>query len=260
MTLLSVNVNKAAVLRNSRGGQLPDVKHAAQTALRAGCDGITVHPRPDLRHIHPSDCVAIRALLNFHEFFGREFNIEGNPFAPANAQYPGLLAIIEQTRPEQVTLVPDSDTQVTSDHGWRIRENAARLGPMIASIRALGARVSLFVDDDIDEAELLIARDLGAERIEIYTGPYAHEFDAKEKHALQQKDALSRCARTSSIACALGLGVNAGHDLSQSNLAPLLQAAPGICEVSIGHALFNDALYVGLDSAVRAYLEIVSAA
>ncbi len=255
MTLLSVNVNKVAVLRNSRGGQLPDVVHAAQTALRAGCDGITVHPRPDLRHIHPSDCVAIRALLDSQEFSGRELNIEGNPFAPANAQYPGLLAIIQQTRPEQVTLVPDGDAQITSDHGWRIRENAARLGPMIASMRACGARVSLFVDDDIDESELRSARDLGAERIEIYTGPYAHAFDVdNDKH-----DALSRCARASATACALGLGVNAGHDLSQSNLAALLQAAPGICEVSIGHALINDALYVGLDSAVRAYLKIVSA-
>ncbi len=253
MTLLSVNVNKVAVLRNSRGGQLPDVNHAAQIALRAGCDGITVHPRPDLRHIHPIDCAAIRALLNSHEFLGREFNVEGNPFAPANAQYPGLLAIVEQTRPEQVTLVPDGDSQITSDHGWRIRENAGRLGPMIANMRAFGARVSLFVDDDIDESELLIARDLGAERIEIYTGPYAHDLEAGNAET-----ALSRCARTSVIACGLGLGVNAGHDLSQSNLAALLKAAPGICEVSIGHALFNDALYAGLDSAVRAYLKIVS--
>ncbi len=260
MTLLSVNVNKVAVLRNSRGGQLPDVVHAAQIALRAGCDGITVHPRPDLRHIHPSDCLAIRTLLNSREFSGREFNIEGNPFAPANALYPGLLAIVEQTRPEQVTLVPDGDTQITSDHGWRIRENAVRLGPMIASIRSLGARVSLFVDDDIDEAALHLARDLGAERIEIYTGPYAHEFDGNNnKQNDYRQNALSRCARTSAIACALGLGVNAGHDLSQSNLAALLQAAPGICEVSIGHALINDALYVGLESAVQAYLKIVSA-
>ena len=254
MTLLSVNVNKVAVLRNSRGERMPDLILAAQTALRAGCDGITVHPRPDLRHIHPNDCVELRTLLNLPEFIGREFNIEGNPFAPANARYPGLLAIVEQTRPEQVTLVPDGDAQITSDHGWQIAENAARLAPMIASIRALGARVCLFVDDDIDESELRIARDLGAERIEIYTGPYAHDFDAEKP-----QNALLRCASTSSIACALGLGVNAGHDLNQYNLAALLKAAPGICEVSIGHALFNDALYAGLDSTVRAYQEIVSA-
>ncbi len=253
MTLLSVNVNKVAVLRNSRCGHLPDVEHAAKTALRAGCDGITVHPRPDLRHIHPTDCISVRALLDSAEFLGREFNIEGNPFARTNAQYPGLLSIIEQTRPEQVTLVPDGDAQVTSDHGWRVIENAVRLAPMIARIRALGARVSLFVDDDIDEADLRVARDLGAERIEIYTGPYAHAYDAGNA-----QNALARCTRTSSVACALGLGVNAGHDLSQSNLAALLLAAPGICEVSIGHALFNDALYVGLDSAVRAYQKIVS--
>ena len=246
------------MLRNSRGGRLPDVVQAAKTALRAGCDGITVHPRPDLRHIHPSDCADIRLLLNTPKFRGREFNVEGNPFAPANAQYPGLLAIIEQTRPEQVTLVPDGDTQITSDHGWRIGENAARLAPMIASIRALGARVSLFVDDDIDESDLRRARDLGAERIEIYTGPYAHAFDADIGDADEKQIALSRCARTSAIACDLGLGVNAGHDLSQSNLAALLKAAPGICEVSIGHALFNDALYAGLDSAVRAYQTIIS--
>ena len=254
MTSLSVNVNKVAVLRNSRGGQLPDVVQAAKTALRAGCDGITVHPRPDLRHIHPIDCADIRLLLDSSEFLGREFNIEGNPFASANKQYPGLLSIIEQTRPEQVTLVPDGDTQITSDHGWRIAENAASLGPIIKSIRALGARVSLFVDDNIEESELRLARDLGAERIEIYTGPFASDFEAGKSH-----QSLARCARTSSLACALGLGVNAGHDLSQSNLAALLAAAPGISEVSIGHALFNDALYAGLDCAVRAYQKIIQA-
>ena len=254
MTLLSVNVNKVAVLRNSRGGRFPDVVQAAKTALLAGCDGITVHPRPDLRHIHPVDCAAIRLLLNSAEFQGREFNIEGNPFAPANTSYPGLLTIIEQTRPEQVTLVPDSDTQITSDHGWRIGENAARLSAMIKAIRILGARVSLFVDDDIEQAELRLARDLGAERIEIYTGPFASDFETGKAN-----EALARCARTSSRACALGLGVNAGHDLSQNNLAALLAAAPGISEVSIGHALFNDALYSGLDCAVRAYQKIIQA-
>jgi pyridoxine 5-phosphate synthase len=251
MVTLSVNVNKIAVLRNSRGGARPSVVHAAQTALRAGCGGITVHPRPDLRHIHPQDCMDLRTLLDQAEFTGRELNIEGNPFAPANARYPGLLAIIEHTRPEQATLVPDGDAQITSDHGWRIAENLTQLAPMIAAIRALGTRVSLFVDDAITVDALRLAKSIGAERIEIYTGPFADEF------AEGGGQALPRCKQTAANAISLGLGVNAGHDLSQRNLPSFLAAIPGIQEVSIGHALIDEALYDGLDATVRAYQKIV---
>jgi pyridoxine 5-phosphate synthase len=249
--MLSVNVNKVAVLRNSRGGSVPSVVKAAQTAVLAGAGGITVHPRPDLRHIHPADCIDIRALLSRSEFRHVEFNIEGNPFAPANARYSGLLEIMRETRPEQATLVPDGDSQITSDHGWRIRDNAERLGPMITQIKRLGARVSLFVDDDIAIDELRRARELGADRIEIYTGPYADAFSAGDA-----SDALRRCADTAKNAIACGLRVNAGHDLSQANLATLIGAV-AIDEVSIGHALFDEALYAGLAPTVQAYLAIL---
>jgi pyridoxine 5-phosphate synthase len=254
-TLLSVNVNKVAVLRNSRGGANPSVLRAAQTVLLAGADGITVHPRPDLRHIHPQDCLDLRALLREPRFGGAELNIEGNPFAPANARYPGLLALIEQARPEQATLVPDGDAQITSDHGYAIAQNRERLSAVIAKIRALGARVSLFVDDDIAESELVLAKELGAERIEIYTGPFASggEPSATTFNAA----ALVRCARTAALATRLGLGVNAGHDLSQANLATLLRAAPAILEVSIGHALIDEALYAGLAPTIAAYRAIL---
>jgi pyridoxine 5-phosphate synthase len=253
MTLLSVNVNKVAVLRNSRGGQSPDVVQAAKVALDAGAAGITVHPRPDLRHIHPADCHAIGALLRSPAYAKAEFNIEGNPLAPANSRYPGLLQLIEETRPEQATLVPDGDGQITSDHGWQISANAALLEPLIAKIHACGARVSVFVDDDISSAELALAKKLGVDRVEIYTGPFAHGFGIAD-HA-----ALERCADVAKRAADVGLGVNAGHDLSQKNLAALLARAPVIAEVSIGHALFEEAIYEGLAKTVRAYLAILGA-
>lgn len=242
---LSVNVNKVAVLRNSRGGQWPSVLQAAQVAIAAGAAGITVHPRPDLRHIRPDDVRALKALLPA----GIEFNIEGNPFAPANARgYPGLLALARETRPEQVTLVPDSDDQITSDHGFSIRKDGQRLRPLIAELKALGCRVSLFMDaNSIEIAEVAA---LGADRIEIYTGPYAEAF-ASGRYA----QALADCAQAGRVAAAAGLGVNAGHDLDTANLKPLVQAVPMLAEVSIGHALFNDALYAGLDATVKRYLE-----
>ncbi|MEO7252079.1 MAG: pyridoxine 5'-phosphate synthase, partial [Arenimonas sp.] len=147
MTVLSVNVNKVAVLRNSRGGQTPSVVVAARTAINAGCAGITVHPRPDLRHVHPADVLALADVCRDRV----EFNIEGNPFAPAKGAYPGLLALVESTRPQQVTLVPDADSQLTSDQGFDLARDAARLAPIIAELRRLGARVSLFIDADTQE-------------------------------------------------------------------------------------------------------------
>ena len=249
MTKLSVNVNKVAVLRNSRGGALPSVGEAARACIAAGAHGITVHPRPDLRHVRPDDIEALLPAVR-----AVELNIEGNPFAPPNERgYPGLLALVERARPAQATLVPDGDAQLTSDHGFDLARDAARLAPLVASLRALGVRVSLFVDEDVDAVER--AAEIGAHRIEIYTGPYAEAFAAGNAGA-----SLERCARTAERAQRAGLGVNAGHDLDQRNLAPFLAAVPGVLEVSIGHALIGEALYAGLDATVRAYLAVIAAA
>lgn len=249
MTVLSVNVNKIAVLRNSRGGQEPSVLVAAQTAIAAGCGSITVHPRPDLRHIRPDDVLALAPLLH-----GRvEFNIEGNPFAPPRADYPGFLALAAAARPQQATLVPDSDGQLTSDHGFDLRRDAERLAPLVAELKALGIRVSLFMDAGAQALEL--AAQIGADRIELYTGPFAEAF-ARGQPGIE----LAKCADTATRAKSLGLGVNAGHDLSQANLGAFLDAIPEVDEVSIGHALISESLYAGLDSTVRAYLSIIAAA
>jgi pyridoxine 5-phosphate synthase len=248
MTRLSVNVNKVAVLRNSRGGVLPDVCRAASVAMAAGAGGITVHPRPDLRHITPSDVLALTQLLQAHP--GVEFNIEGNPFAPASASYPGILELTRQTSPAQVTLVPDGDAQITSDHGWALDANASRLKTMIAAITPFAGRVSLFVDADC--LDLAIAADVGAAAVEIYTGPFARAFEAGD-----YQQALDQCAALCARAKQCGLMVHAGHDLNQQNLPVLLRAAPDIAEVSIGHALFDDAIYAGLAHTVRAYLHAI---
>lgn len=244
MTQLSVNVNKIAVLRNSRGGTDPDVLQAATACLDAGAHGITVHPRPDRRHIHAEDVIALSALTARR---GVEFNIEGNPFAPPRGDYPGLLALAEQTRPDQVTLVPDGDGQLTSDHGFDLRRDAARLRPLIDALHATGARVCLFVD--AGAAALELAADVGADRIELYTGPYAEAHAAGDAGAM-----LALFADAARRAQAAGLGVNAGHDLSQDNLRAFLAAVPDVLEVSIGHALISEALYAGLDATVKGYL------
>lgn len=247
MTLLSVNVNKIAVLRNSRGGHEPDVLRAARTCLAAGAHGITVHPRPDRRHITAED---VHALSTLTTRAGVEFNIEGNPFAPARAGYPGLLTLCEQTRPAQATLVPDGDGQLTSDHGFDFSRDGARLRPLIAALKDMGCRVSLFVDAGNERLEDAAA--IGADRIELYTGPYADAHAAGEPGAT-----LALFARAALRAQAAGLGVNAGHDLSQANLRAFLTAVPRVQEVSIGHALISEALYEGLDATVKAYLRLL---
>ncbi len=248
-TVLSVNLNKIAVLRNARGGARPDLRRAAETVIGAGCGGITVHPRPDQRHIRPDDVLLLANLCR-----GRvEFNIEGNPFAPPRGDYPGLLALVGQARPDQVTLVPDADAQLTSDHGFDLDRDAARLEPLVRAFAALGCRVSLFMDPDAASIERAAA--IGASRIELYTGPYAHAHAAGDAAR-----ALADCARAAARASAAGLGVNAGHDLDQRNLGDLLRAAPAIAEVSIGHALVDEALYDGLDATVRGYLRVIAQA
>jgi pyridoxine 5-phosphate synthase len=249
MTVLSVNVNKVAVLRNSRGGAEPSVLAAAEAALAAGAGGITVHPRPDQRHIRPADVEALAALVA-----GRaEYNLEGNPFAPPRSGYPGFLALVAAVRPQQATLVPDGDSQLTSDHGFDLARDAARLRPLVAELKALGTRVSLFMD--AGAPNLRLAAELGADRIELYTGPYAEAHAAGDARA-----ALAACAATAREAQALGLGVNAGHDLSQANLGDFLRGVPGVLEVSIGHALIGEALHAGLQPTVRAYLDVIAKA
>lgn len=247
MTALSVNLNKIAVLRNSRGGVEPDLLRAAITCLDAGAHGLTVHPRPDARHIRADDVLVLGRLCAQR---GVEFNIEGNPFAPPRAGYPGLLALCEATRPAQVTLVPDGDGQLTSDHGFDFVRDGAALQPLIAAFKPLGCRVSVFVD--VGDPQVARAAALGADRVELYTGPYAEAFAAG-----QTAPALAAAAATARHAQAAGLGVNAGHDLNQANLPVFLAGVANVQEVSIGHALVGDALYAGLAATVRAYRRIV---
>ena len=248
MTALSVNVNKIAVLRNSRGGNEPDVVYAARTCIAAGCQGITVHPRPDRRHIRPDDVRALAALCTN----GIEFNIEGNGFAPPRDGYPGLLALVREARPAQCTLVPDGDAQITSDHGFDLHADALRLRALIADLKCCGVRVSLFMD--ACSADIARAAELGADRVELYTGPFAAAF-ARGDYSRE----LDACGASADAARAAGLGVNAGHDLDQANLPALKAAIPFLAEVSIGHALIGEALYAGLVPTVRAYLKILGA-
>jgi len=236
-TALSVNVNKVALLRNTRHLGIPSVVRAAQLCLEAGADGITVHPRPDERHIRAHDVNDIAALLKAWPL--AEYNIEGNPFH-------NLMDFVREVRPQQATFVPDSAGQFTSDHGWDLAADGDRLRPLIEECRALGVRVSLFMDP-LPEA-MALARSVGAQRVELYTEPYA----AAHGQAGQDEQ-LARFAAAAAAAQAQGLGVNAGHDLNRDNLADFLRTVPGVLEVSIGHALIADALEFGLPETVRAY-------
>ena len=246
---LSVNLNKIAVLRNSRGGGDPDMLRAALTCLDAGAHGITVHPRPDARHTRHDDVLALAALCRSRNV---EFNLEGNPFAPPREGYAGFVALCELVRPAQATLVPDGDAQLTSDHGFDFARDGDALRPLVARLGALGCRVSLFADAGCDAAR---AAAIGADRIELYTGPWAEAFAAG-----RGATALPAFADTARAAHAAGLGVNAGHDLSQANLGAFLAAVPGVEEVSIGHALIGEALYEGLATTVSRYLAIIDGA
>jgi len=243
MIELSVNVNKIALLRNSRNGTRPDLLECCRIALRAGAYGITVHPRPDQRHVRASDVPAIADLLR-REYPAAEFNVEGNPFAPANADgYPGFDALVAEARPAQVTLVPDDDAQLTSDHGWDLPRDTARIAPLIARYQALGARVGLFMDADPDA--MAAAAATGAERVELYTGPFADAFEQDGRRIGPATEAaMARFTAAALAAREAGLGINAGHDLDLDNLIAF-RALPGLQEVSIGHALMADALEMG---------------
>ena len=243
-TALSVNVNKVALLRNSRHLGIPSVLRAATLALQAGADGITVHPRPDERHVRAHDVRELAVLLK--DWPQAEFNIEGNPFH-------NLLPFARELRPQQLTLVPDGEGQFTSDHGWDLAVDGERLRALIAEIHALGVRVSLFMDP-LPEA-MALARAVGADRVELYTEPYAAAYGTP-----QQSAQLARFAAAAGAAQAAGLGVNAGHDLNRDNLGDFLRAVPGVLEVSIGHALVADALELGMAETVREYQRCIRAA
>ena len=244
MTRLSVNLNKIALLRNARTLGIPSVTRAATIALDAGAHGITVHPRPDARHIRIEDVRELAALLRSRP--AAEFNIEGNPFE-------GLVAIAREVMPQQCTLVPDEPGAVTSDHGWDIDRDGARLRPLIAELKSAGIRVSLFMDPV--PAAMAAVRELGADRIELYTEPYARAFgSASERAEVERYAAAARAAQQA------GLGINAGHDLNQQNLPRFLTGVPGVLEVSIGHALVADALEAGLAATVRGYLAAIARA
>ena len=242
-TALSVNLNKVALVRNTRHLGIPSVTRAATLCLEAGAAGITVHPRPDERHIRADDVHDLAVLLK--AWPDREFNIEGNPFH-------NLMDFVRQVRPHQVTFVPDSEGQFTSDHGWTFPQDAERLQPLIAEAKALGARVSLFMDpspDAMAAVDVMTAvKAVGADRVELYTETYASAYGTSK-----EAEVLAAFKATAQAALAAGLGINAGHDLNRDNLHTFLSTVPGVQEVSIGHALIADALELGYTETVRAY-------
>ena len=245
MAKLSVNVNKVATLRNSRGGPIPSVVDAARVCIEAGAPGITVHPRSDGRHITFEDVHDLKHLLE--PWTAVEFNIEGDP-------RPDLLNLVESVRPHQCTLVPVRPGEITSEAGWPPETDEKDLRDVIARLRGHGIRVSLFID--ANEAAVRFAHRVGADRVELYTEPYARAFSSS---AAPLSEALAPFVRAAEVADELGLGVNAGHDLDLENLPDLVAALPRLDEVSIGHALISYALYVGLRQAVLEYREAAGA-
>lgn len=247
MIALSVNLNKIALIRNSRDTTNPDIPAHAQMCIDAGADGITVHPRPDQRHIRADDCFDLARMLEV------EFNIEGNPFTGPRgsdrvgvSDYPGFMELVREIRPAQCTLVPDGDSQLTSDHGFNLKKDGDRVAPLVAELKGLGIRTSLFMDPDPEQIRL--AALTGTDRIELYTESYAAACTRGAS-----VDAVFRLFREAAeVAAEVGLGINAGHDLDLTNL-PRFATLPGLLEVSIGHHLTVDAIRMGLANAVAAY-------
>ena len=248
MTALSVNLNKIALIRNSRDTTNPDIPLHAQMCIDAGADGITVHPRPDQRHIRAQDCFDLAAMLSV------EFNIEGNPMAgPRHSDregvgdYPGFMALVREIRPGQCTLVPDADNQLTSDHGFDLRRDGDRVAPLVEELKSLGIRTSLFMDPEPEQIRL--AAQVGTDRIELYTESYARAFST----GADVEAVLHRFVVAAEVALEEGLGLNAGHDLDLHNLPRFAAEVPGLLEVSIGHALVVDAIRMGLADTIVAY-------
>ena len=232
MTRLSININKIATLRNARGGNLPDVLQFARDCEAFGAEGITVHPRPDERHITRADVRALKDIVT------TEFNIEGNP-------EPAFMDLVLEVKPTQVTLVPDTADQLTSNHGWDTKTHLAKLTTIIRRFKNVGIRVSVFVDADPEMVEY--AAKAGADRVELYTGPYAEMYADNPQYALEAYRSAAEKARE------LGLGLNAGHDLNLHNLKAFAEAITWLDEVSIGHALIADALYLGIQETIKQY-------
>lgn len=243
-THLSVNLNKVALVRNTRHLGIPSVTRAASLCLQAGAQGITVHPRPDERHIRAADVADLSALMR--SWPGREYNIEGNPLQ-------NLMGFVREFKPHQATFVPDGDGQFTSDHGWNPATDTEKLRPLIAEAKALGVRVSLFMD--AEATYMAWAKSVGADRVELYTEPFAVAWGT----AAQQSQ-LDRFAKAAQAALDVGLSVNAGHDLNRDNLSAFVKHVPGVQEVSIGHALVADALELGYSATIAAYLHCIQAA
>jgi pyridoxine 5-phosphate synthase len=248
MVALSINLNKIALIRNSRKGNYPNVISHAQLCIDEGVEGITVHPRPDQRHIRPIDVRQLNQLVS--PLSTVEFNIEGNPFAPSLGDYPGFIALVKESQPEQCTLVPDNNDQLTSDHGFDLNITGEQLMPIIQDLKAQGIRVALFMDPD--PAQIQLAAQVGADRVELYTGPYAAAWGTDNLDRLFQRHLAA-----AELATSLGMGVNAGHDLNLDNLAKFA-SIPSLLEVSIGHAFPVDSLAMGMTNALRAYKTLLS--
>lgn len=248
MTALSINLNKIALIRNSREGNYPNILDFANICIDCGVDGITVHPRPDQRHIRPSDVRQLAQLVAPLDEV--EFNIEGNPFAEPYGDYPGLIALVEETMPEQCTLVPDSDSQLTSDHGFDLKTQGEQLVPIIHKLKSMGVRVSLFMDPDLEQIKL--ASEIGADRIELYTGPFAGAWGTDKLEEI-----FTLHLKAAELASSVGLGVNAGHDLNLENLEKFA-SIPDLLEVSIGHAFTVDSLRMGIVPTLRAYQALLA--
>ena len=250
MTALSINLNKIALIRNSRDTQSPDPVVFGRRCIDSGCQGITVHPRPDQRHIRPDDVKRLAGLVAEYDHI--EYNIEGNPLVGAREDYPGFVTLVLANQPDQVTLVPDGNDQLTSDHGFDITTAGEALAPLIHQFQDAGIRVSLFMDPDFDQIKL--AKEIGADRIELYTGPYASAFSTGKPSFIAVHERFRKAAI---FGQQLGLGINAGHDLNLENLKKFIEI-PEILEVSIGHAFTVDSLLYGLKNTLSAYLEILN--
>tara|TARA_A100001035_G_scaffold271594_1_gene259923 strand:- start:319 stop:1059 length:741 start_codon:yes stop_codon:yes gene_type:complete len=246
MTKLSVNINKIALIRNSRKGNNPSLEYFSRKIIESGADGITVHPRPDQRHIRADD---LSDLIIIAKELGVEFNVEGNPYEERLGEYPGFLNLIDAIKPSQCTLVPDDSNQLTSDHGWNIHSEHNKLSNVLEFLKENNIRSSIFVDPD--KSQLDAAKDIGVDRVEIYTGPFAEAFKKNEEKILNTyKEAIEYGNQ-------IDLDINAGHDLNLENLSTLLSYGD-IKEVSIGHALISESLIYGIENTIQNYIKITS--